>query len=239
MLKRYQEVNLMKFISAIFSWILEELQWRFRQLLWRSFGSEFEKTKAEWQAERLELRSAIKYAKESGAIVELVVIPRKLKLTAFYPNKCHKKDFNGVPTNVSYSSWIGFAYFPFLKKHLLISVSVCDTKPTEFQMQFLKSLVLEKRDLRKHINGKIYEYYQSEVYGNRTIIDWDFQDITEKCVPKITEPSQLWKLISDPGIDSVDEEANQFTLGFRCSWEDDKRLKVKLKDWEVINIWSF
>ena len=98
----------MKFLSAIFAWIFEELQWRMDKRLFRSMESEVEMTKEQWRAIK-------KHVKDSGFSEALVVVSWKLKLTSYYPKKCHKKYFNGVKTKISYSYWNGTAYFPFLK----------------------------------------------------------------------------------------------------------------------------
>ncbi len=79
---------------------------------------------------------------------------------------------------------------------------------------------------RDKLERYIYDEYQSEIYGSISGGD----DIT----PPISKPSDIWTLLSAPGIhtppDHRIESDCQFTVTFECVWDPEYGLSILFDD---------
>lgn len=142
----------------------------------------------------------------------------------------------GGPT-IPWSSWEGRAYFPFLEAKASISLSVAGAEPRPEQIEFLRSLVQHRPSLRSAIELEVYEYYQSQVYGNYDAYDGAGRNVTRLTMPKLNSPREIRRLIWDPIIsfDEHDVPSQTFEIEYQSTWWPDAMhgVRIKIQAWQI------
>jgi hypothetical protein len=134
--------------------------------------------------------------------------------------------------------WTAVAYIPFWKGELPVWFLTYDTELTPRQIRIVRAILDYPHDLRGLLEKSVFDYYQEHVFG---AIDFGDTETEQQCAPRLTEPSQIWKLV--PGADiwisefhkKEHEEAVEFKMTFACSWDDEHGLGVQFRDWQIVN----
>jgi hypothetical protein len=180
--------------------------------------------------------------RRSGAIVELVVIPKKLTLTSINPDApvtgtvirqdaVTGQKHSQVVRSQS-STWDGNAYFPFWGGELAISLTADGARPDVQQLVALKTLLDHTATIRSLVEQSVYNYYCEKIqpHGPRK------EDGTP--LPAISSPEEIAEIVFLPPtvcLDVVRDQRLRFSLRFGAKWNY-YAVEVDLENWEIVSV---
>jgi len=138
--------------------------------------------------------------------------------------------------------FITHAYVPFLGLEAEISaIKKGDaTGPGINDIETVGKILAYCGDLRTPLIEATYSYYQSEIYGSFQSFDNEGNDITETVAPPLTEPAQIWPMLSKPEIHtwiySQRDTDIRFAVAFECPWDKEHGFSALIEDWQITEV---
>jgi hypothetical protein len=140
-------------------------------------------------------------------------------------------------------TWEGTAFVRFWEHELDISIDPHDGAITPRQLGVLRAILGYPRDLRPEFEQALFAYYQADVDGTYCSYDEDAKPIPGSGPPKLSESSQVWRLIDEPVVCIPwifrTPSAIEFELSFNCEWDREHGLGVLYCDWRPVEFGSW
>jgi hypothetical protein len=137
-------------------------------------------------------------------------------------------------------TWEGRAFVPFWGSELDVSIDPRDDGITPRQLTILRAVLGHLHDLRPEFERALFAYYQADVDDTYCDYDEHGQLISS---PKLTKPSQVWKLVDEPVVCIPSyfrtPSAIEFELSFNCEWDPEHGLGVLYRDWQPVEFGSW
>ena len=99
----------------------------------------------------------------------------------------------------------------------------------------LRLIAQYQGDLRERIGAAVFQMY-NEFYAEK--VGYFDDDGTERALPKLAQPAEIWPLIVPPYTLHLSTEwgGNEFTIGAECRWDEEHGVGVRIQDWAVVAV---
>jgi hypothetical protein len=181
---------------------------------------------------RLTRRSGLKHT-------TITIQPENIVLKSWEPGRKEiTTNLDGNVVEWTHSQWTGKAYFPFLEEKLDFTLSVSAARPTDQQIDFLRTLLNQKTSIRHACLVEIFNHYNTYV-RQMDFSNFEGEDITNEVAPHLDSPAQMSRLLDTPSLLLGDDDVadRRFHLTFPCTWEPvGAGINVTVEDWRVVRV---
>jgi len=137
-------------------------------------------------------------------------------------------------------TWEGSAFLRFWESELDVSISPYENDGiTPRQLDVLRAVLAYPWSIRTEFERALFAYYNDEIDGSYCSCTPDGKVIPGSGPPKITEPSQLRKLIDEPKVCIrtyfETNSAVELELRFNCEWDPEHGLGVLYRYWQAVD----
>lgn len=140
----------------------------------------------------------------------------------------------GTLTYCGASTWYGTCELPELGGMFSISVTgPPKIGPGPAQHEHFRELVARQSDIRQQVQHSIFREYLQVAPEVRK----DFESFADpepflKQIPVLTDPAQIWTLMSDGSI-QLDDKPGCFSLFWNCTWDEEHGFDRVFVDWKM------
>ncbi len=141
-----------------------------------------------------------------------------------------------------YYQWCkGEIFVPFWGSMLPVTLNLdLDTNQADAGgVEMLRAIVAYDGDFRTPFINAAFEYYTNRIHGSFVQYDCAGNNITHLVAPHITEPDQIWPMLKEPSlvIHSYKPKGTvEFSIRFKCQWDEEHGFGARYVDWELIRI---
>lgn len=170
----------------------------------------------------------------------ITIEPERIRIKSFQPDKVQITTRpDGTEATYLHSDWDGEAYFEFVGRRSRFYISASDSKPSEAQLEFLRSLLQRKQSFRHALAVEMYKHYQEYVYNN---VDFCVRERGKTAyipAPAVESPAALDKSVYATSIYFSDDDATagKFDIEVNCDLEvADQVFTLTVKEWRVVSV---
>jgi len=170
----------------------------------------------------------------------ITIEPERIRIKSFQPDRVDAvSELNGTEPPSLYSQWDGEAYFGFVGMKSPFSMSASDSRPSDAQIEFLRTLLRRKQSFRHALAVEMFNHYQEFVYKNMDFCVRKDGNVSYVPAPAVESPAALDKSVYAASIYFSDDDAKEGRFDIEVNCELDvgcQDFTLTVKDWQVVAV---